>query len=134
MGRSEWGIRLRSKQDARDAFTALRQHNELGFADARGEDLEVNAVLRYKGGLWLAVGNGGGRDDSSRFLDAHLPAHIDVLWPFAKPDAWRECDDRVDLGGGSSARPSLAEALERLLALPELPEAAPPGDFVRHPY
>lgn len=135
MGKSEWGVRLQSKEDARAVWRVVLQHNQDELAsgarwdawvaggrqgpepeDVTGETLTMGPVLRFRGGVWLAIGNRGGETAASKYLHERLPGHIAVQWPFHKEAGWRECRDYL-LDGPTT--------LVRVLALPEL-EAQPP--------
>ena len=94
MGKSEWGVLVRSQADMRTVVQLVLQHNMLKEED-KGENLRMHSVIRYRGQLFLCLGNGGGADITTAFLNAHKPAHMTVLWPFDKPPGWNECTDYV---------------------------------------
>lgn len=107
MGKSEWGVLVRSLEDARAVLDAVSLHNAKAREQAAmtdeelsavseevGEDLECYAAIRFRGRVWLCVGNGGGAKLTSAFLHARL-ADKTILWPFAKPEGWNECEAYV---------------------------------------
>jgi hypothetical protein len=115
MGHREWGVLLRSRNDVRDALEVVQRHNqqeqrygqawaewsEAGRAgsepdDIVGETLNVNSFLRFHGQVYVCRNSGGG-SLTSAFLHQHLPPHIEVLWPFDKPEGRRDCDDYIDV-------------------------------------
>lgn len=103
---------LKSAADARDAYRVMEVHNrpEMGLADQAGEPLCAYAMLRFRGKLWLCIGNGGGRTLTSAFLRQHLPDHV-ILFPFTKPSGWDACQDFV-----LAAQPEGELELEGVLA------------------
>ena len=92
MGRSEWGVLVRSQADVDTANQLVKQHNE-SPSDIKGEDLTIRGAIRFKGQVFLCIGNGGGEGYSTQFLNANKPAHMTILWPFDKPAGWIECQE-----------------------------------------
>ena len=123
MGRSEWGIRVTSNADIEHVQGVVAAHNALATSAAElpeikydggggddddgayasqpryevGEELGIYALLRYHGGIWLCIGNGGGAEETSCFLKKHLSSRMtgDMLCPHAKPPGWYTCTDYV---------------------------------------
>jgi hypothetical protein len=115
MGRSEWGVLVTNKADIACIQAVVAAHNAVASAaglpeikypdgevayDTRpryeaGEVLSVYALLRYDGGIWMCMGNGGGGLETSCYLKKHLPVHTRVLLPHAKPSGWYACKDYV---------------------------------------
>ena len=85
---------VRNQQDLETVLRLVSNHNK-AERDDKGEDLEIGSVIRFKNQLFVCLGNGGGAGKTSRFLDASRPSHMTILWPFAKPEGWNECEAYV---------------------------------------
>lgn len=86
-----------------------------------GETLHIECAIRFRGHVFLCMGNGGGAKLTSAFLRARLP-DVTILWPFVKPAGWIECQNYVWDAPDNGAQPS---GDELAAALPGLPEATP---------
>ncbi|KAL4437197.1 hypothetical protein ABPG75_004336 [Micractinium tetrahymenae] len=94
-------------------------------ADEVGETHELRAALPWPP---LCLSNGGGAKFTSRFLHSRLPGHT-ILWPFGKPEGWRDCRDYA-WQGRKPGSPSV-DQLAAALPLPEETPAEPlPAELV----
>jgi hypothetical protein len=92
MGRSEWGISLAHLRFA-DIRFLVKQHNRF----AESEPLVFYAVIVDPAGTrYACIGNEGGRPITSKFISDYFdklsrenPVKYDVVYPFDKPEWWR---------------------------------------------
>lgn len=65
--------------------------------DQVGEKLDIYALMRYSGKIWLCLGNEGGGSETSSYLKTHLPLSLvkSILFPHEKPKTWYACTDYV---------------------------------------
>lgn len=87
---------VRSQQDVDRVEQLVSSHNRADWRD-KGEDLDIKDIMvRFRGQLFMCLANGGGSKQTSRFLNANRPNSMTFLWPFAKPQGWRECRAYID--------------------------------------
>lgn len=84
--------RWRRRGDALMMATAPATPRPLTSLPQVGCDLRVGAVLRFRGHFWVCMQNDGGANSTTAFLRERL-AGATILWPFAKPDGWYDCND-----------------------------------------
>lgn len=84
MGRSEWGIEITNQDDLDALRSLIDQHNILEIS----EDLELYSIITYQGHKYACLGNGGGRDQTSHFIENYRYKFHVVYYPFGKPDWW----------------------------------------------
>lgn len=127
MGRSEWGLLVRSQQDMDTVEQLVSSHNRADWDD-RGEDLAIgNNVVRFRGQLFMCIGNGGAAKQTSRFLNANRPDHMTIIWPFVEPQGWSQCRDYVDQQRARESLPATNAATD---PIPGLEPCNPPArDF-----
>nr|QBK92002.1 MAG: hypothetical protein LCPAC304_03450 [Pithovirus LCPAC304] len=100
MGISEYGFLIRNQEWLDEVLRVIKSHNDAGIAAFRrrevGEEIWYNSILRHNetGNLYFCCGNGGGRDDTCKYIMSHYmyDAPGRVVWPFAKPSWWWDED------------------------------------------
>lgn len=123
---------VRSQQDLRAVLRLVSDHNK-AIWDARGEDLEISSVIRFRGQLFVCLGNRGGAGRTSRFLNHHRPTHMTILWPFAKPEGWNKCEAYVWMATSNVPflRATSLPEVSSTDAIPGLKPCDPPDSDVR---
>jgi hypothetical protein len=87
---------VRFKKDV-DIVKKLRQeHDEVSNSSSSkvGESFDEEYVMYYKKRLWINLGNPGGSDLTTKWLHSRVEnmyPHLFILFPFAKPESWRNC-------------------------------------------
>lgn len=94
MGRSEWALMVCYQEDLDAVEQLVSKHNETSYLE-RGENLHIGPIIRFSDNLYVCLGNSGGRDLTSKFLYHNTPACMTILWPFAKPPGWYECEAKI---------------------------------------
>lgn len=98
MGRSVWTFLVRSKKELEIVKKLREDHDNLvksGSQDV-GEELCTYYAMSWKGHKWINLGNCGGGSLTSKWIENNKPKTMLVLWPFAKPRGWRECQNISD--------------------------------------
>jgi hypothetical protein len=103
MGISEWGIQIKNQADLQHIIDLVKLHNECSNQDIVGEELVLCAILKYNENLYVCLGNGGGRDLTSRFLRKNYSGKSEIYLPFNKPDWWH--DTKNCIWRSSSGKP-----------------------------
>jgi hypothetical protein len=85
MGRSEWGIHLRNQEDFNALLKLIDDHNQ---NEHKAEALDFYSVIHYNNKIFACVGNGGGRDATTNFIETYSYQFAQVYYPFDKPDDW----------------------------------------------
>lgn len=99
MGRSEWVFLIKDQNMLNGIIDLVNEHNRRSEQeDDMGEELHMGCIIRRTtdGGrveYYLCVGNGGGRDYTSKFIKENYKGV--VFYPFAKPSWWMDCQDYV---------------------------------------
>jgi hypothetical protein len=92
MGRSEWAIRVTSNDDIERVLKFIDEQNS---SPDSGEGLVLTCLLRFNDKIWACVVNGGGRDETSNFLNNWFQDSTEIYYPFQKPAGWDECVDYI---------------------------------------
>ena len=106
MGKSEWGIVVRTKADAQRVLDVAAEHNAYPDYDVVGEPIEVYALLRFRGHIFIILGNGGGRESTAQWLVTKLPSKTVIWHPFRKPKEFCECRDYAWQAGAGETDPA----------------------------
>jgi hypothetical protein len=89
MGMSEWGIELTQQADIDALLKMIADHNLARLA----EDLRFHAIIVHDGQKFACIGNGGGREETSEFIEKYPYNFKTIYYPFLKPSWWNSCDD-----------------------------------------
>lgn len=106
MGVTEWGILVRSHDDALRWLQIAKEHNNCEDWDQVGEELETIGILKYTtsskaarprvpSGLYLLFVNRGGRLCTWKFLNARRKPSDLILGLGDKPRNWLDCKQFV---------------------------------------
>lgn len=98
MGLSEWGILIRTNHDITLLKQCICDHNSNEEEGEVGEELDLYCFLKFNNNIWACIGNEGGRNFTSNFLDRWYNEHnipINIYYPFDKPNGWSECKDYI---------------------------------------
>ena len=104
MGNTEWGILVRSYEDALRWLQIAREHNECEDPESVGEELYTVGILKYKTaskaarpkvptGLYLLFFNMGGRCTTWQFLARRRKRSDVILGLDNKPKNWMDCKE-----------------------------------------
>jgi len=94
MGTSEWGIGLADAKQYQVLKELIEEHNK---SEEAGEELDFHCLLRFEGAIYACIGNSGGRELTSDFIQKHGYDNrfAKIFYPFEKPDGWYECKDSI---------------------------------------
>ena len=92
MVRAEWGIPLKTSEDAKFLLNVIRSHNS---RDDVGETLRFNSILNFRDKFYAILNNSGDWDKTNTFLENNLTQKMwsGTFKPFTKPDDWFACEN-----------------------------------------